>query len=129
MKYSCLAIISLLSMSNSFGQSENLAAFDHLIGKTWVAEGTWENGSVFKQEVTFQFTLDDKLVLTKSKGFVDEKQTTFGDRNLGIRMYDSNSGSLRFWEFDVFGGMTTGTIDVSGKDIRYQYLYGENIAY
>ena len=34
---------------------------------------------------------------------------------------------MRFWEFDVFGGVTEGTVEFEDKDIVYTYKYGESI--
>ncbi len=114
-----LAIIQI-----SFSQNTSMSIFDNLVGKTWQAEGKWGDGSKFKQEITLEYSLDKNLVVTKSKGFTDQEQTKYGDRNHGIRKYDEASKSLKFWEFDVFGGVTEGTISSEGKNIMYQYEYG-----
>ena len=106
-------------------QYNPLAFFEPLMGRTWSAEGVWENGSGFRQEINFEYSLDSTLVLVKSKGFTDKQQTTFGPRNHGIRKYDPNSKSIQFWEFDVFGSVTKGMVKQEGNDIRYTYTYGE----
>nr|WP_298789367.1 VOC family protein [uncultured Allomuricauda sp.] len=103
---------------------EPLSVFENLIGKTWFAEGDWGNGTKFKQEITFQYDLEGALVISKSKGFTNQKQTTYGDRNHGIRKFDKESNTIRFWEFDIFGGTTEGTVKTKGKDIIYTYSYG-----
>jgi hypothetical protein len=106
-------------------QPNPLAAFDQLVNRTWSAEGQWADGSAFKQEIHFEYSLDEKIVLAKSKGFTDEQQTKYGPRNHGIRKYDTASKTIRFWEFDVLGGLTEGIVQVEGKNILYQYQYGD----
>ena len=46
---------------------DDLVIFEHLTSKTWMAEGEWGDGSLFKQESKFSFALDSTLVLVKSK--------------------------------------------------------------
>ncbi len=110
------------------GQANELSVFDNLIHKTWSAEGRWENnGPQFKQEITFQFDLENTIIIADSKGFIDKEQTKFGHRNHGIRQYDKASNTIKFWEFDVFGNVTSGTVFAEGKNIIYQYKYGESV--
>lgn len=115
----------LLASTISFSQTTELTAFDNLIKKTWEAEGTWSDGSKFKQEIYMGYDLDRNIVLVKTRGFINEEQTLFGKRNHGIRMYDKTSGSFKFWEFDIFGGVTEGSFKFVGKDLYYTYNYGE----
>ncbi|MDT0607327.1 hypothetical protein [Croceitalea rosinachiae] len=122
----CISI-SILFYSNSLAQSGNLKVFQPLIGKTWVAEGNWGNGTKFKQETTFSYDLDSTIIIANSNGFINKEQTKFGDRNHGIRKWDEESEAIRFWEFDVFGGVTTGKILVDGKNMRYEYQYGTTV--
>ena len=118
-----LLIIPLLA----FSQKSELSIFDNLVGKTWAAEGNWGDGSKFKQEVRFRFGLNKTLVIANSKGFVDKEQTKIGMRNHGIRQFDKASNTINFWEYDVFGGRTEGTVYAEGKNIIYQYSYGETV--
>lgn len=110
-----------------FGQKEALAAFNNLVDKTWAAEGKWGDGSLFKQEISFHFDLENTIIVTESKGFVDKAQTKFGNRNHGIRQYNKAENQIVFWEFDVFGGVTTGTVTIVGKNMMYTYKYGDSI--
>ncbi len=104
-----------------------LKVFKEFTGKTWKAEGSWGDGSKFKQEATFEFALDSTLVIVRSKGFTDKARTNFGMRNYGIRKYDVESETIRFWEFDVFGGLTEGIVAVEGENLYYVYPYGSGI--
>ncbi|MFC4220454.1 VOC family protein [Flagellimonas marina] len=121
--------ISLLlaGFFNLHAQKSELAFFEPLLGKTWKAEGSWGDGSKFKQETVFKYSLDSTLVLAESKGFTNQEQTKYGPRNHGIRKFDTESSSFKFWEFDVFGGVTSGTISTKGKDIIYTYEYGGSV--
>lgn len=111
----------------SCAQESPLSIFDNLIGKTWKAEGSWGDGSKFSQETEFNYSLDRTIVVVKSTGFIDKEQTELGSRNHGIRQYDKETQSIKFWEFDIFGGLTKGKVFTVGKNIFYQYTYGTSI--
>ena len=110
----------------SWSQQTHLSSFQNLVGKEWIAEGKWGDGTAFKQEIIFTFDLNNTLVIAKSKGFTNKEQTEYGWRNHGVRKFDSETNTIRFWEFDVFGGLTEGTVKIDGKNIIYQYKYGES---
>lgn len=107
----------------SFAQDNPLSVFKPLENYVWSAEGTWGDGTLFKQEITLQFSLQDKIVQVASKGYTNTEQTAFGLRNHGIRHYDARLNEILFWEFDVFGNVTEGTVEAKGKDIIYKYNY------
>lgn len=122
-----LLLLTLFISITTFGQKSELSIFDNLVSKTWKAEGEWGNGTKFMQEITFTYSLDKKLVIAESIGFVDKAQTKLGPRNHGIRQFDAATNTIKFWEFDVFGGLTQGTVSAEGKNIVYQYKYGDAI--
>jgi len=124
MKKILFVSLLLAGFFNLQSQNLDLSIFEPLMGKTWKAEGTWGDGSKFQQEITFAYDLGSSLVITESKGFTNQEQTTFGPRNHGIRKYDPQNQTIVFWEFDVFGGVTQGTVTQKGKDIIYTYDYG-----
>ena len=126
MKQKVLLIVLLVLPSLFFAQVKELSAFNNLVNKTWIAEGKWGDGSVFKQEISFHYDLENTIVVTKAKGFVDKEQNKFGDRNHGIRQYSKEDKEIVFWEFDVFGGVTKGTVTIEGKNMRYVYKYGDS---
>ncbi|MCL6293602.1 hypothetical protein [Jejuia spongiicola] len=111
----------------TMGQSAELSIFENLIDKTWKADGNWGDGSKFIQEITFKYDLEKTIIIADSKGFIDKEQTQIGDRNMGIRKFDAASKTIKFWEFDVFGGVTEGTVLAEGKNIIYQYQYGTSV--
>ncbi|WP_109299670.1 hypothetical protein [Aquimarina sp. AU474] len=127
MKTIKIYLVLLLISISSWGQESDLSIFESLTGKVWKAEGSWGDGSAFKQEIVFSFDLNNTIVITKSKGFTNKEQTQYGARNHGIRKFDTNTKTIKFWEFDVFGGLTKGEVKVVGKNILYQYQYGETI--
>lgn len=125
MKKLFLAILSLFGIL-AHSQENPLGFFGNLVDRTWKAEGTWGDGSQFKQEIKFHHSLEKNLIVAQSKGHTNEAQTQFGPKSHGIRMYDTVSKTVRFWEFDIFGSVTTGTVTPEGKNIRYTYAYGES---
>jgi len=127
MKRLNILFVLLFLTSSAVAQNEGLSVFDALIGKTWYAEGKWGDGSIFKQETTMEYGLGEHIVISRSKGFTDEEQKQFGDRSHGVRQYDSESGQLKFWEFDVFGGLTEGRVFTKEKSIYFQYTYGNSL--
>ncbi|WP_108802080.1 hypothetical protein [Aquimarina sp. Aq107] len=119
-----LSFIKLISAQES---KPDLSIFENLINKEWKANGTWGDGTMFKQETIFKFELNQTIVIAKSKGFTDKKQTKYGLRNHGIRKFDQETNTIKFWEFDIFGGVTEGTVIPDGKNILYQYHYGNSL--
>ncbi|RNC87969.1 MAG: hypothetical protein ED556_01920 [Winogradskyella sp.] len=127
MNFKIVPLLVYFLSALAFAQNNELEAFDHLVDKTWEANGSWSSGNKFKQEVTYSYDLDKSIVIAKSKGFTNESQTEYGDRNHGIRKYNAKEKKIEFWEFDVFGGLTSGTVEVKDRDLYYQYKYGESI--
>lgn len=117
-----LLLVGLFPLSAQ--ENTPLKAFAPLLNKTWRAEGTWGNGSAFKQEITFKIALDSSLITTETIGFLDPEQNNYGHRSHGIRKYDAKSGRLRFWEFDIDGNTTRGKVETYTNDIVYTYDYG-----
>ncbi|MDA0197089.1 MAG: hypothetical protein O2887_19275 [Bacteroidetes bacterium] len=119
-----LIVLFFLIPMGLFAQENPLSIFKPLENYIWNAEGKWGDETLFKQEISLEFSLQDKIVKVDSKGFTNMEQTQFGLRNHGIRQYDVNVKKIRFWEFDVFGNITEGTVEKNGKDIIYKYDYG-----
>jgi len=119
-------ILILLMPILTFGQNSELSIFDNLVTKTWQAEGNWGDGSKFTQKIKIDYSLDSTLIIVKTIGFINKEQTKLGLRNHGIRQFDKVSKSIKFWEFDTFGGLTEGIVFTEGKNIIYQYEYGDS---
>ncbi|MCT4579829.1 MAG: hypothetical protein N4A35_00300 [Flavobacteriales bacterium] len=119
-----IGLFFLLAPIIIYTQKKPLDIFKPLVNHTWHAEGKWNNGSQFKQEITFDFSLKDKLVKVQTLGYTNAQQTEYGLRNEGIRQYDPKSKEIKFWEYDVFGGITEGVVIAQEKDLIYKYTYG-----
>ncbi|AXT19918.1 hypothetical protein D7030_02005 [Flavobacteriaceae bacterium AU392] len=126
MKIKNVVLLVLMIPMFVIGQDSKLSMFDNFIGKTWKADGNWGDGSKFKQEITFKYALDHRIIITNAKGFINKEQTELGLRNHGVRRYDKTSNNIKFWEFDVFGGLTEGIVFAEGRNIVYQYSYGDS---
>lgn len=122
-----IMVLTALTGHQLKAQQRALSVFEPLMGRTWEANGTWGDGTNFKQEIAFEYSLDSTLVITQSKGFTNQEQSRYGHRNHGIRKLDNASNTIVFWEFDVFGGVTQGKVTCEGKNIYYQYPYGESV--
>ncbi len=121
--FATFCFLFFMSTTPLFSQKNPLSIFDPLVGRTWVAEGQWGDGSLFKQEVQFEYDLNQTMVRVQADGFVDKDKTKWGKRNHGIRQWDAQSSSIQFWEFDVFGGVTSGKVFAVGDSLYYQYEY------
>lgn len=122
-----IGFLLFLFSLHAVAQNPHLEAFAPLVNKTWKAEGKWSNGSKFIQEVSFKYDLQKNVVVTNSKGFIDYSQTKLGNRNHGVRMWVNEAKAIKFWEFDVFGGVTEGTVTTENKNFVYTYDYGGTI--
>jgi len=119
--------IGLLPLS-AFSQStikHPLSIFNNLVNKTWEINSQWNNGPAFKQSTSIEFALDSQIVITRTKGFIDKDQSQMGNRNHGVRQYNTKTNTIEFYEFDIFGGKTEGHVFSEGKNVVYQYQYGD----
>ncbi len=117
-------ILSICCWFTLFAQ-HSLSGFDNLVNKTWKTETQWDSNHPFFQEITFEYALDSTIILTKTKGYIDEEQTKIGDRNFGIRQYDKAKQAIYFVEFDTFGGKTEGSVHIENNNLTYTYIYGD----
>ncbi len=123
MKHIFFSILNL-TFFLAVAQEENpIEAFEDLMEKTWAIESEWGDGTIFKQELTVEYGLNRTIIISKTKGFTDPDRTQFGNRSYGIRQYNEESGEIRFWEWDTFGGLTEGRVVVDGRDFLFIYNY------
>lgn len=126
MKYLIAVLLPLhLTLAQAQKKENPIAFYEAQIGKTWVIDAKWGDGSPFKQELTLTYGLQGQVVYVHTKGYIDQERTVIGDRNFGVRKYDEETGKVLFWEFDAFGGVTTGEVVSQGRDLWYIYQYGE----
>lgn len=122
-----LTIILLVLTFSAFAKAQdldiNLSPFENLIGGTWKIDTEWGDGTAFKQEITYTWSLSGKIISSKTIGNISKTGYEQGLRNEGVRVWSSADSTLKFWEFDVFGGVTQGKVLVKGKNHYYQYEY------
>ena len=124
-----LTIFALLTTYLLFAQEAQtekdkiFKVYTNLLGGRWETKGKWERGQEFHQEVIITLELTKNLFIVKTKDFIDAKQFDHAQRNYGIRAWDDKEKKMKFWEFDVFGGITTGEIRVEGNNIYHVYQY------
>lgn len=125
MKTLTIILLVILTMNTVQAQNEKntLEAFENLVGGTWEGKGAWGNGAPINQQITFEWGLSGKMIKVKTYGNVSQEGFEFGLRNEGVRMWSKESSEVKFWEFDIFGGITEGTVDTDGNNIYYRYLY------
>lgn len=121
------ALIALLiAAAPQAGQADAspLEAFEDLVGGRWRAEGTWESGQPFIQEVEFRWDLGQTIVIAERYGPVEPGSNQLTHRNHGIRAWLPEEEKVWFWEFDVYGGLTQGEVRCDGTTIYLTYEYG-----
>lgn len=117
-------IITLLICQSLLAQDGELAIFENLAGSTWVAEGKQLGGHDGKTVKEISLGLDGKIVKVLTYT-TDPKTLEFGLRNEGIRIFNSSTQAIEFYEFDKHGGVSKGVVIVEGKNLHYQYVYGD----
>lgn len=121
-----LLLVLLLSSTLSYGQTSKETAYkalENLVGGTWLYEGQWGNGQKFKQEHIFEWGLNRQIMKVKTYGTVNQETGEYGLRNEGIRAWDTKTETVKFYEFDVFGGATIGDCVFEKDRFHYEYLY------
>ena len=127
MKTTCtLFAIMLFSLAaaqkDSLDRASSYALFASLLG-TWETKGTWKSGAPYHQQIVVENALTGNIFTASTQDFVDSKQFDDSRRNYGVRAWDQQEKKMRFWEFDVFGGITKGEIIFEGRNIFFVYDY------
>lgn len=125
-------LITLLVSSMTFAQTiqdrpltkeETYKVYFNFIGGTWETKGKWQNGTEYHQEIVVEMELTKNIFTVKTRDYIDSKKFDNSQRNYGIRAWDKNEQKMKFWEFDVFGGITEGEIKIDGQNIYHIYHY------
>jgi len=123
-----MKIIASLSLTllflTPFAQEAPLSAFENIVGSTWISEGTQLGGHQGKTVKEIKWGLDGKIVQVTTYT-TDPNTLEFGLRNEGVRIFNAESEQLEFYEFDKKGGVSKGVIKIDGKNIYYEYPYGD----
>ena len=123
MKLSKIIIVFFFFATMINAQLENpMILLRNLIG-SWKIEGKWQNGDNFSQSITNEWGLGQKIIKTQTYGVINLKDGTRGLRNEGVRAYDPESKEIKFWEFDIFGGITKGKILTRDNISVFEYSY------
>jgi hypothetical protein len=117
------ALIFSVGMNGQVSKKAAYDAFDNMVGGEWHINAASTDGTPFKQQVKVEWGAGNAFFTSSTTGIVDKNTKATGVRNQGMRMWDANSGSFRFWECDAFGGITEGSIVIEGNDILYVYEY------
>ena len=118
-----LVTLALTGTAMAQDSAAHFAAFSNLIGSKWESAGKWTDGTPFKQEIVVSESLRGKLIRVQTYSNEATTGTKPSLRNEGIRAWDGAESKMRFWEFDIFGGITEGYCTVNGNDIYYHYNY------
>jgi hypothetical protein len=123
--YALVFIVPAASQSQNPDTTREKAynAYSMLVGGTWETKGQWQNGGEFHQEIVVETELTQNIFIVKTHDYIDSKQFEHARRNYGIRAWDEKEQKMKFWEFDVFGGITTGEVIIRGNDIYHVYQY------
>lgn len=104
-------------------KDETYKVYSNLVGGKWETKGKWQNGAEYHQEIIVDQELTKNIFTVKTYDYIDSKQFDNAQRNYGIRAWDSKEQKMKFWEFDVFGGITAGEIFIDNNDIYHIYQY------
>jgi len=129
MKLKMLIILLYIPFTyESQGQDSKLkqdiyAAYTNLVAGKWETKGKWASGGEFHQVVDVEHDLSGNIFTVRTYDHIDSKKFNHSQRNFGIRAWDKNEKKMKFWEFDVFGGITEGEVFSKGHDIYLTYEY------
>ncbi|WP_299274507.1 hypothetical protein [uncultured Psychroserpens sp.] len=119
--------IAMASLSYAQNQDEGTKFQGHqnLIGGTWksTSGAAWGDGTPFKLYIEFEASLNGNIIKSQTKGNISEKAYEFGLRSEGIVSYDNEEKKIKFYEFDVFGNLTTGEVKYQNNSMYYSYKY------
>lgn len=116
-------VLTLSALANAQDLGSKLSPLENLIGGSWEIDTQWGDGTKFKQEITYSWSLSEKMISSKTTGNISKTGYEQGLRSEGVRVWNSTDSTLKFWEFDIFGTITEGTILIDGNNHYYQYSY------
>lgn len=112
-----------LSAQPKLSKEETYKVYSNFVGGKWETKGKWKGGAEFHQEIIVEPELTANIFTVKTHDYIDSKQFDHARRNYGIRAWDKTEQKMKFWEFDVFGGIIIGEVIIEGKDIYHVYEY------
>ena len=118
-----IILASLMPSNAQTSREKGFAVLGELVGGTWIYEGIWPNGEAFKQEIKYRWGLNKQMLKVQTYGVIDNETKAYGLRNEGIRVWDKVLEKMKFYEFDVFGGITEGYCIFEETQFHYEYNY------
>ena len=110
-----LALIGLIPAKEIRFQN-NLQPLDFLTGGKWVGEFDLPNGQILHQERTYEWSLDNQLIIGKT--FRIEGEIRRQTRQV-IFTWNADRKMIEFWDFIDTGGYGKGIVKVTGRDSLY----------
>lgn len=127
MKQLFVFIFLFVLISEVFSQvltrEDAIRQYSALTGATWETRGKWKSGADYHQTIVVETELTRNIFIVKTQDYIDSKKYDNARRNYGIRAWDNQEKKMKFWEFDVFGGITTGEVKFEGNNIYHIYQY------
>jgi hypothetical protein len=118
-----LALLAVAARGQDSAKQEVYAAYNNLVQGKWETKGKWAGGAEFHQVVDVEYELTKNIFTVRTYDYIDSKLFDNSQRNYGIRAWDKKEGKMKFWEFDVFGGIIQGEVFNKGRDIYHAYEY------
>jgi len=104
-------------------REEAYKVYANFVGGKWETKGKWSGGADFHQEVIVETELTKNIFTVRTRDYIDSNEFDGSQRNYGIRAWDKKEQKMKFWEFDVFGGIITGDVIIDGNNIYLVYEY------
>lgn len=121
--FGMLILTPAVSQTGNISREQAYKTYSNFVGGKWEAKGKWKNGSDYHQEIIVETELTKNIFTVKTQDYIDSKQFDNSRRNYGVRAWDDKEKKMKFWEFDVFGGIVTGEIIFDGNNIYHVYQY------
>src|SRR5687767_12638285 len=118
-----LTAITVFSQNRGLTKEESFKIYSNLVGGKWETKGKWANGGEYHQDIIVEPKLTKNIFTVKTHDYIDSKQFDSARRNYGVRAWDEKASKMKFWEFDVFGGIINGEIVIDGNNIYHVYDY------
>lgn len=118
-----ILFISGLAQDKKITKEDSYEIYSNFVGGKWETKGTWKSGASFHQVIVVEPELTKNIFTVKTHDYIDSKKYDHSRRNYGIRAWDNKEKKMKFWEFDVFGGITSGEVVIDGKNIYHVYPY------
>lgn len=112
----------LISLTLSAQEESPLNRLAFLVENDWRETGTWlKSGREFDQKLSGEWSLNNKIIKLHTEGIVNMETGERGLRNEGIFAYDSFNQKLKYYAFDVYGGLAESEVIFEEDKIHIKY--------